>query len=79
MPLIELDEVTENTRWVHDGILTFGKFKGMSLDDCIEQHPGYVLWAYNTINAFTLTDEQLELVEDAEYDEEEERSWRFGF
>jgi hypothetical protein len=37
-----------------DGKLTFGKYKGLTVREVIEENPGYLVWAISNIEWFNL-------------------------
>ena len=39
-------------------ILTFGKYKGQEIKYIILTHIGYIMWCFENINWFKLTDEE---------------------
>lgn len=66
--------------------LTFGKYKGLEIEDIIKKDASYLLWANKNVAFFNLSDEQIKLCRDnvrpkgiyAPFDEEEERYELYG-
>jgi len=62
----------EMTEFTKESVITFGKHKGRKLGDVMRTSPEYLVWAYNTIDWFTMPDELYEdacILSDSAYDE----------
>lgn len=44
--------------------LRFGKYYGVILEDVIRANPGYVMWCWDTIDGFSITEEAWDLLDD---------------
>lgn len=49
--------------WVLEDTLSFGKYKGVMLDEVIVEHPTYVTWCLDEIDGFELDEEAMQLLE----------------
>lgn len=55
-----------------DTKLWFGKYKGQTIKQMLEDNPGYLLWAHRNTDIFRMTDE---LLDQAEILNQEIQSW----
>lgn len=53
-------------------VLSFGKFRGYSIDDIMDCQPQYLVWLHNNSNTFELSADLLDEAEGGN----EERVWR---
>lgn len=52
-----------------ESILTFGKYKGKTIQDVLSTNPSYLIWAHDTISWFKLKEEIYDEAVDASYKE----------
>ena len=45
-------------------VFKFGKYKGQTIDDVCEKDPQYLLWCHDNLNNFTLSREDISLIEE---------------
>ncbi len=55
-----------------DSNLTFGKYKGKTIQDVINDDPDYIAWAADTIEWFDLDEEAIEAVDIALFSQEDD-------
>lgn len=54
MPLTSRVEKSEPKLYKLDSVFGFGKYKGCTVDDVLEDHPGYIEWCIENIDGFEI-------------------------
>lgn len=58
----------------NDHVMTFGKYKGMTLEDIADENPSYIIWLVDN----NILDINVKLVSDCMADARDERDWMIG-
>lgn len=52
--------------YAEDDFLDFGKYKGMTIKEVIDDDPEYLVWCLDNVNFFDVSENVLQLIENAQ-------------
>lgn len=71
------DLYTEEIALERASVISFGKYKGKTVQDVIEMNPGYLIWANENVSFFALSSPLLNEVENLKSIRDRERNSGF--
>ena len=68
MPLKAVEAKHETVTHHLDSIITFGQYKGRSIDYVLDIDPNYIIWAYKSIYWFDIDNDVEEMADSLRFD-----------